>query len=109
MLVLFDPCDAKFKGRGDVRKCLNPLTPTKKSSYIFVKNSEIIGFGPRKSKPLEIFRYLFSLPKYEILAIFGFLNSVQIFDEQFLPFFPCKAKTHMNSTLLNFVDISYCF
>ena len=89
----------------DVHMCkisTNPLTPMKKgSSLIFVKNSEI-AFGPRKSKSLEFFRYLFLLPKFHIfyfrffLTVHGFLMNI------FCHFLQCKARTPMNSTLFEF-------
>ena len=85
-----------------VQTSLNPLTPMKKgSSLIFVKNSEI-AFGPRKSKSLEFFRYLFLLPKFHIfyfrffLTVHGFLMNI------FCHFLQCKARTPMNSTLFEF-------
>ena len=102
-------CSMEFNLIMKVQTSLNPLTPMKKgSSLIFVKNSEI-AFGPRKSKSLEFFRYLFLLPKFHIfyfrffLTVHGFLMNI------FCHFLQCKARTPMNSTLLEFVDISHRF
>ena len=101
-----------FPGLGCIKKFqyerwpFNPLTPTKKSSLIFVKNSKIIALGPRSSKLLHMSIYFFITEIWH-LFYFRFFYIVRVFCEQFLPFFTVIALISL--TVFEIYKIKFSF
>ena len=102
-----------FPGLGCIKKFqyerwpFNPLTPTKKSSLIFVKNSKIIALGPRSSKLLHMSIYFFITEIWHLFYFRFFLHCTGFLWTIFALFYSAKLRPYeLNIFLIALISLT---